>query len=179
MTWESRLFAELEELEQQAEGMFAAERDLEVAERARAEYARVRMAARLMAAQGAEVSLRVTGVGEVAGRLARVAEDWCLLDSGDQAWIIRLPAVAVARGLPPGAVPPEAWPVTARLGLGSALRGLAESAARCTVRLLDQTTYPAQLGRVGHDFVEATVGEGSGPVVVAFSSIAAVHARRD
>jgi hypothetical protein len=174
-SWEARLFSLLDDLEVQAEGAFAAERDLEVAERARAEYASVTLAARLMAGVGAEVGLRVTGVGELSGRLARVADGWCLLESGGRDWACRLAAVATARGLPATAVPVEAWPVGARLGLGSALRRLADAGERCGVRLLDGTAYDGRPGRVGQDFVELHAGAGGPPVLIAFAGLAAVH----
>ena len=86
-----------------------------------------------------------------------------------------LPAVQVVRGLPARAVPEDAWPVTARLGLGSALRRVAEEQDECRLRLRDGTRYDARLGRVGKDFVEACVGDHREAVVVAFTALAAVH----
>src|SRR5688572_14496837 len=59
--WEERLFTLFDDLEQQAEAAFAAERDIEVADRALAEYAQVGMATRLMASVGREVVLRLSG----------------------------------------------------------------------------------------------------------------------
>ena len=188
--WEERLFALFDDLEQQAEAAFAAERDGEVAERAREEYAAVPLAGRLMAAVDARVTLAVDGVGVVEGILSRVAAGWCLLDAAGQDWIVRLAAVQVARGLPAGAVAEAAWPVTARLGLGSALHRVAGSRDPCRLRLRDGTTYDARLGRVGADFVEAYVGDparptsrnlsrnASGspaPILIAFTALAAVH----
>jgi hypothetical protein len=98
-----------------------------------------------------------------------------------QDWIVRLPVVQVARGLPSRAVAHAAWPVTARLGLGSALRRVADAREPCRLRLRDGTSYDARLGRVGGDFVEARVGDpgaghpGTAPVLVAFTALAAVH----
>lgn len=177
MTWERPLSALLDDLEQQAEGAFAAERDAEVAERARTEYAGVTLAARMMAAVGHDVAMRVTGVGELAGRLARVADGWCLLEAGDREQVVTLGAVAAVRGLPAGAVPVEAWPVTARLGLGSALRRLAEEGGECGVRLRDGTAYDGRLGRVGADFTEVATTDQSAPVAVAHAAVATVQRR--
>jgi hypothetical protein len=174
--WEARLFAFLDDLEQQAGATFAAERDQEVAERARAEYARVGVAARLMASLDREVALDVEGAGPVAGRLRRVADGWLLVAAASGSWIVRLEAIALVRGAAPGAVPPEAWPVTARLGLGSALRGLAGEP--CVVHARGGQRYEARLGRVGADFVEAQIGADPVPSLVAFSAIAAVQQRR-
>lgn len=173
--WEARLFAFLDDLEQQAGATFAAERDQEVAERARAEYARVVLAARLMASVERDVTLTVDGVGPVSGRLRRVADGWCLVVASTGSWIVRLDAVALVRGGAATAVPPEAWPATARLGLGSALRRL--TGERCQIHPWRGTPYEARLGRVGADFVEAVVGADPAPVLIAFSGLAAVQQR--
>lgn len=175
--WEQRLMALFDDLEQQADALFVAEREAEVAERARSEYATVTLATRLMAARGAEVGLVVEGVGTVSGPLHRVAGDWCLLGAAGQDWIVRLPAVVAVRGLPSLSVAEAAWPVTARLGLGSALRRLADGREECRLRLRDGTAYDARLGRVGADFVEAFTGDHIEPLVLAITALAAVHTR--
>ena len=106
-----------------------------------------------------------------------MAGDWCLLGAAGQDWIVRLPAVIALRGLPSHSVAEEAWPVTARLGLGSALRRLADGRDECRLRLRDGTAYDARLGRVGADFVEAFTGDHAEPVVLAITALAAVHSR--
>lgn len=176
MTWE-RLLDDLDDLEQQAAGAFAAERGLEVEERARSVYAEVTLGSRLMAGVGATVGLRLTGVGELSGRLVRVGDGWCLLAVGEQEWLVPWPSVLGVRGLPGNAVPPEAWPVTARLGLGAALRHLAEDGAECEVRLTDGGAWSGRLGRVGADFVEVLPGEARSAAVVGFPALAAVGSR--
>jgi hypothetical protein len=173
--WEARLFAFLDDLEQQAGATFAAERDQEVAERARAEYARVGLASRLMASVDRDVTLTVEGPGPVSGRLRRVADGWCLVDGSAGSWIVRLEAIGIVRGGAAAAVPPEAWLATARLGIGSALRRLAGE--RCRLHPRDGGPYEARLGRVGADFVEALIGNDPVPALVAFSSLAAVQQR--
>ena len=95
-----------------------------------------------------------------------MAGNWCLLGAAGQDWIVRLPAVVAVRGLPGHAVAEEAWPVTARLGLGSALRRLAEGREECRLRLRDGTAYDAHLGRVGADFVEVLTGGQAEPLVL-------------
>jgi hypothetical protein len=174
MTWEERLFAYLDDLEQQAEGVFGLERDLEVAERAAAEYAVVTLASRLMASVDGRVSLQVQGLGHVHGELRRVADGWCLVAAPAQSWVIRSAAIMTVRGASPRSVPELAWPVTGRLGFGSALRRLAEDGERCQVVLLDGTRYDAQVVRVGHDFAELLIlGDSSGRVLVGLAMIAA------
>ena len=178
MTWEEQLFAYFDDLEQQAEGVFGLERDLEVAERAAAEYAVVTAASRLMASVGGEVALQVQGLGRVEGCLSRVADGWCLVRSSAQSWIVRLDAVISIRGASPWSVPEEAWPVTGRLGFGSAIRGLAEAGEACRVVLLDGTRYDARVVRVGKDFVELAQGDALDGVLVRLTMIAAAGVAR-
>ena len=59
MTWEEQLFSLLDDLEQQAEALYDSERDVELADRSRAEYAHVSLASRLMASLDDEVGLEV------------------------------------------------------------------------------------------------------------------------
>jgi hypothetical protein len=174
MSWEEQLFAYFDDLEQQAEGVFGIERDLEVAERAAAEYAAVTAASRLMASVGGEVALQVRGLGHVEGRLSRVADGWFLMRSPGQAWIVREDAVMIARGTSPRSVPEAAWPVAAKLGFGSALRRLADAGEACRLVLLDGTRIDARIVRVGHDFVEILPGDRREPELVMLATIAAV-----
>ena len=175
MTWEEQLFTYFDDLEQQAEGVFGIERELEVAERAAAEYAAVTAASRLMASVNAEVALQVQGLGQIEGRLRRVAGDWCMVQAGrQQAWIVRQDAVMTIRGTSPRSVPEAAWPVTGRLGFGSALRGLADVGEPCVLVLVDGTRFDACVVRVGQDFVELLQGDAREPALVRFGAIAAV-----
>jgi hypothetical protein len=176
MSWEEELFALFDDLEQQAEALYDAERDVELADRSRTEYQQVTLASRLMASVGAEVRLDVRGVGVVTGVLERVADGWCLVAGSAQDWVVRLAAVGGVHGASDRSVPEVAWSPVARLGLGSALRRLADAGERCVLRLLDGSAHEAVLRRVGADFVEATVGEGRS-VLVSFASIAAVQSR--
>lgn len=175
MSWEEQLFTVLDDLEQQAQGAFGVERDLEVAERAAAEYAAVTLAARLMASVGRDVALSVQGVGTVAGTLRRVADGWCLVRGATGEWIVRTAGIAHARGLSGRAVPEAAWPAAARLGLGSALRGVAAGGGDCRMLLRDGTAYQVGLLRIGGDFAEVRAGAADEPLVVAFDGLAAVH----
>ena len=67
MTWEAELFAFLDDLEQQAEAAYDAERAVELADRSRAEYHHVSLASRQRASVGAELVLDVRGTGPVRG----------------------------------------------------------------------------------------------------------------
>ncbi len=165
-----------DDLEQQAEGLALGERDAEVAELRPAEYAQVGLDARLFASVGHRLVLGVAGVGTVEGRLHRVGDGWCLLGSGVQEWLVRLPAVLSLRGLAAGASAPGARPVTARLGLGSALRGLARAGQEVALHRTDGSVLRGVLGRVGADFVELPVGDPGVLEVVPFAALAAVSA---
>jgi hypothetical protein len=179
MRWEERLLDLFEDLEQQAEGLALAGRDAEVAELSRAEYARVDLAARLHASIGGAVRVGVLGLGRVDAQLSRVGEGWCLLGDGVAEWLVRAEAVTSVRGLSPQGRGAEARPITARLGLASALRGLAETRAVVVVHHVDGTSSRGVLGRVGADFLEVRVGEespsGGAIEVVPFPALAALR----
>jgi hypothetical protein len=177
MSWEEELFAYLDDLEGQAAALFDADRAPELADRSREEYRSVTLAARLMAGIDQEVTLDLAGVGAVAGRLARVATGWCLLRGSGQDWVIRLDAVAAVQGSSERAVPELAWPATARLGLGAALRRLADSAEPCSLLLTDGHRYDGTLQRAGADFVEIATGEAGRVVLVALDHLSAVRSR--
>ncbi len=73
MAWEEGCSTVLDDLEQQAEAIYDAERSLELADRARAAYADVSLASRLMAATGHGGAPSTCGGPElVSGRLERV-----------------------------------------------------------------------------------------------------------
>jgi hypothetical protein len=176
MSWEEELFALLDDLEQQAEALYAAERDVDLADRSRAAYREVTLASRLMASVGAEVRLDVVGVGTVSGTLDRVATGWCLVSRAGQDWVIALAAVCAVHGAAERSVPEVAWSPVARLGLGSVLRRLADTRERCVLHLSDGTSHDAVPRRIGADFVEAAVGDGRA-VLVPLTALAAVQSR--
>jgi hypothetical protein len=183
MRWEEVLLDLFDDLEQQAEGLHLAERDAEVADRSRAEYASVDLAARLHASSGGCVRLLVSGLGRLDGRVSRLGADWCLLSVGSVEWLVRFAALTAAQGLSRRSLSEHARPVTARLGLGSALRGLAESGGEVTVTRLDGSRSTGLLGRVGADFLELVAAPGfaedmrgePGTELVPFAHLAAVR----
>ncbi|MGA8256272.1 MAG: hypothetical protein WB767_06815, partial [Nocardioides sp.] len=126
MAGEHELFEYLADLEQQAAAAFDVERAPEIADRSRAEYLGVTLAGRLMASLEQPVTLQVTGVGSVTGRLERVAARWCLVAAPTQTWVVRLEAVAAVAGASDRAVPEIAWSPVAKLAVGSAFRGLSD-----------------------------------------------------
>lgn len=178
MAWEEGLFAFLDELEQQADALYAADRLPELADRSRAAYAEVTLASRLMASVDEPLGLEVVGPGRVDGVLERVSAGWCALRSTDQDWVVALAAVQAVHGASPRSVPEAAWSPITRLGLGSPLRRLADTGSRCVVHLRDGSRHEGVPRRVGADFLELAVGErGERLVIVAFQALAAVQSR--
>jgi len=174
MRWEEQLFQVFDDLEQQAEGLALVERDALVEEQSRAEYAAVDLAARVHGSLGTVVHVEVAGLGTLEGALRRAGEGWLLLDAGGRAWLVPMSAVRRLRGLADKPVDPAVRPLTARLGLGSALRGLAEARSETVLHTIDGQLMRVVIGRVGADFVEVR-GEGAGAVeLVPFAGIAAV-----
>jgi len=187
MRWEERLLGVFEDLEQQAEGLALDERDAAVAELAPAEYARVDLAARLHASLGLPLVLDVAGHGRLTGTLLRAGRDWLLLEEGPGGpeSLVRTAAVAVAHGVSPAARGEEARSVAARLGLASALRGLADERGPLRLSLLDGRHLRGRVVRVGADFFELAEDSGGylaepyggrepAPALVAFAAMAVV-----
>jgi hypothetical protein len=146
------------DLEAQLEAAAAAELDAEVADRTRRESALLELVDRARAAVGHPVALRVLGAGPVDGVLVQVGAQWLLLHetSGRDA-LVPLTAVVSLAGLRAWtAVPGEGGQVFARLGLGSALRGIARDRLPVQLWLTDAGVLAGTLDRVGADFVEVT-----------------------
>ena len=178
MGWDERLFDLLDDLEGQAEALYAAERDAELADRSRAEYASVTLESRLMASSGREVTLHVTGAGRVSGELRRVGSGWCLVTGDGRDSLVPTAAVESVTGLSDRAVPEVAWSPVARLGLGSALRRLADGGLPCVLVTRSGVRHDVVLLRIGRDFVEAE-SDGDPPrrVVLASAAIGVVQSR--
>jgi hypothetical protein len=150
-----------EDLEQLAEGLHLVERDTELLDRSRSEYAGVTFAARLHASVGEPITLTVVGVGALEGTLVRVGEGWCLLATtlANQEWVVPLNAVTRTAGLSHLAVSAGARRAVDRLPLRSALREAAEARDEVVLFHLDGTHCRGRLARVGADFVELVVTE--------------------
>ena len=176
MSWEHELFALFDDLEGQAAAAYEADREAELADRARTEYASVTLASRLMASRGEHVTIDLPSVGRVEGRLARVADTWLLLSGRGQDWIVPLRWVTTVRGASTRSVPEVAWSPVDRLGLRAALRRLADAEARCLIHLADGTRHEAYVERVGADFLQARDATGA-QVLMAYDALVAVHSR--
>lgn len=153
-----------EDLEQQAAGLELTERDAELADRARSEYAGVTVSARVHASLGRHVRLRLVDGAVLEGVLTQAGPDWCWLSQagapGEQGeCLVRLAAVAVAEGLSPRAVAEVARPAVARLGFGSALHRCAGDERRLRLRVAGMGELEVRLRRVGADFAEVRLGD--------------------
>ena len=152
MRWQ-RLF---DDLEAQLEAADSAELAAEVADRTRREAALLTATDRLSAMRGRSVGLAVRGGVSVTGRVVDLAPEWLLLEEPPARevlvpWAAVLSVAGVGgRAGPPGA----AGEVARRLGLGSALRGLARDRTTLTVTLTDGSRLTGTIDRVGADYVE-------------------------
>jgi hypothetical protein len=177
MRWEEMLLDLFEDLEQQAEGLQLLERDAEVADRIRGEYAvHVDLASRLHASVGAVLRLVVDEVGTLQGRLVSAGDGWALIaDDVGHEWLVRLAAVVQLAGVSARSVGEAARPVTTRLGLASALRRLSGT-QEVLVHLRGGPALRGRLARVGADFVEIdTEDRREGVVLVPFERLTAVR----
>jgi hypothetical protein len=171
----------LEDLEQQAAGMLLAERDAELADRARGEYATVTFESRLHASVGRRVRFALRGGAVLEGRVDAVGRGWSALGeppgaaAGVGVWLVCTPALVSAEGLSARAVPDQARGVLARLGLGSALHRHADTARELVVQLATGARLSGRLDRVGADFVELRTGERASTVLVPFEGVAAIR----
>lgn len=176
MNWNSYLWAVLDDLEMQADGLRYAEREDEVDALSVAGYAEVDLAARWHASVGNELRLELPDGLDVRGTLRRTGLGWVLLDTGSTTAVVRTAAVLSARGLAPGGVVASARALTSRLSLGSVLRAIADARGDCVVRSLGGLRHEGPVGRVGSDFVELATA--SGGVVLTFGAISTVQEPR-
>jgi hypothetical protein len=178
MRWEDSVLAMLDDLEMQADGLELVERAVEVGELSVAQYAELALVARLHGCLGDTVRIALADGLEVRGRLARTGSDWLLLeDVAGGAWIVPLAAAVVVSGLGSRSVPGEARPFSAKLSLGSVLRGLAERQQHCALHLRGGRVLHGTLARVGADFVDLQPDESLAPVTVPLAALAVVQDR--
>jgi hypothetical protein len=144
-----------DDLEAQFEAAQAAELAGEVAERTRREAALLGLPDRLRTAEGAALTLTVTGAGVLRGRLRDAGADWLLLEEpGAREVLVPLSAVLGITGTGPRSAAPQDSPVAKKLDLRWALRGLARSRVGVAVGLIDGSVVTGTLDRVGADHLD-------------------------
>ena len=173
----------LEDLEQQAGGLHLADRDAELVDRMRGEYARVDLLGRLLASLGHPVVVELVGRRRLAGELTEAGVDYLALSASRPTrhrWVVRQAAVETLAGLSDRAVAEAARPAVARLTFGSAVRRLAE-AGPVLLHHLGGAQREVTVTRVGADFLEAraapadTTAPGADALVLPFTALAAVR----
>lgn len=156
MRWEA-LF---DDLEAQFAAIELADRAAAVGELTRAERATVHLDARVRAAVGNALTVRVRGGEQLAGELVDAASEWLLLADGPRRYLVPAHALAVVRGLG-GLVEPDTGGVLRRLGLSHALRALSRD--RVTVRIDARgTELRGRIEAVGADHVDVVALDETG-----------------
>ena len=168
----------LDDLEMQAEGLHLAARAVAVGELSVAQYAEGELVGRLHASVGRTVRVGTLGGLDLHGRLTGTGADWVLISDGHgRASFAHLPAVALVGGLAPGSMPVAARPLTSRLSIRSALRGLAEDRRPCTLHLTGGRVLQGNLVRVGADFAVVRQVENGEQLTVPLTAVAVVQSQ--
>jgi hypothetical protein len=148
------LFADLEA---QAHAFEALDRSAEVADRTRAELARVPLASRLHHAVGREVRVAVTGAGEVVGRLRRVGADWLLVTTPDEV-VVTAGALTALWNLPEAATAPTGISsLVGRSRITAVLRAIARDRSPVSVTRRDGGVLVGTPDRIGADWFDLAV----------------------
>ncbi len=150
------LFADMEA---RLEGLLDAELDMEVAERTRAETARLELADLLRGACGSPLVLRLGAAVEIRVHVQAVGPDWLAgYDPSGADVLIPLGSIVLVRGSRPvRQVRALYGPVDVGLRLGSVLRRLARDRAGVEVLTRDGGRLYGTIDRVGVDFIELAV----------------------
>ncbi len=138
--------------------------DAEVRDRIQVEQARQTLADRLVAHQGAAVTVTTQGAGVVRGVVTDAAKDWLLV--GDT--LIPRTAVLAVEGLGSYARSPDARP-EAEAAIGHVLRQLADEHDEVTCTFVDGQTLRGLITRVGRDYVDV------GDRAIPFRAIATIR----
>ncbi|WP_024367837.1 hypothetical protein [Arthrobacter sp. TB 26] len=138
--------------------------DADVAERTRAEAAAVELADRLRGSLGLLIVVQLASGSTVEGTLSHAGSQALVLDEPLHQVLVPYAAAVRYRGLSRVAVP-EPSRVRQRLGLASALRGLARDRAALAVLLTGgsagETVLRGVIDRVGRDHLDlAVTGDG-------------------
>lgn len=178
MRWEN-LFADLE-------GQLAAagrlDVEAQVAELARAEQAAVPLADRLRGHGTAVLEVQLRGGMRVRGTLRQIADEWCVIASGQNSVLVPLSAVVTVSGLG-RRVLAEHSTVRRTLSMASGLRALARDRAMVTVFLDggsgEPTALAGMIDTVGADYLDLTSAQTSrdhaGAKAVRLAAILAVR----
>ena len=153
MRWDA-LF---EDLESQLGSAATIQQESEIRDRTRSEQSRLTLVQRLLGQRGGHISLVTGGGRQLSGMLTTVGAQWIALESEGRFSVVPLASVQLFRGLGRGVGQPLAG-VQARLGFGSALRGLSQDRAHAVLWLVAPASgLFGVIDRVGADFLELGV----------------------
>lgn len=179
MRWE-RLFADLEGQFEEAERL---EREAEIADRTQREQALVRLADRLRSAVGGTVEAYVPGAGTIVGEVSAVGADWlAIVSAGQGETLVPFAALHAVTGLPARGVAPETA-ISARLGLGYAIRTMMRERFQLTAVLIDGRRISGTVSCVGADYFDMVADKDDAAdgratrTSVAFGGLAALSCR--
>ncbi|AXJ11463.1 hypothetical protein [Arthrobacter sp. PM3] len=182
MRWDA-LF---EDMEAQLAARHQLDLEAEIAERALVDSAGVELADRLRGSLGRSIRVHLAAGAAIEGVLSHVGSEALVVDEPAHQVLIPYAAAVQYAGLSRLAVP-EPSRVRQRLGLGSALRGLARNRARVTVVLArrpDDTGQRGVIETVGRDFLDLAVARdddsrrpaaGRPTVTIPFGALAAIR----
>jgi hypothetical protein len=149
MRWEA-LFADLES---QLHSALDAARESEIRERTRVEQSRLTLVQRLLGQVGLPIGASTSGGRFLSGVLTHVGSDWVSLAVEGRSVLVPLSSLQSLIGLGRG-VGQAPSGVPARLGLGSALRGLSRDRVHVALWLGADSRHSGVIDRVGADFLE-------------------------
>ncbi len=154
MAWDD-VFAEL------AAELAAAERaedDARLGDLVAAEVAGTTFADRCRARRGGHLTIRLVDGSTRTGLVRDATRAWVMLAEGDRRTLVPLSVVVLAWPLHGSA--PEPGPVEARIGLGHALRALAEEQLAVLVRTI-AGDHRGRIVRVGADHLDVVAEAGA------------------
>lgn len=153
MRWDA-LF---DDLEAQLHSASVSLQENEIRDRTRSEQSRLTLLQRLQGQRGARIGLTTTGGRQLSGVLTTVGSQWIALEVEGRFSVVPLDSLQLLRGLGRGVGQPLSG-VQAKLGLGSALRGLSRDRAHVVIWLSAPASRLAGvIDRVGADFLELGV----------------------
>lgn len=156
MRWNA-LFEDMEAQLAEAEALAF---ESEVSERARADMALVGLADRLRGSLGGAIGVHLVSGSTVTGTLSHVGAECLVVDEVAHQVLVPFAAVSHYSGIGRTAVC-EPSAVRTKVGLASALRGLARDRAALTVLVAKgesgEQRIPGVIDRVGRDFIDLAV----------------------
>ena len=171
------------DLESQLQAVALTVQESEIRERTRSEQSRLTLVQRLLGQTGRPLGVSTRGGRTLEGTLTNVGSEWIAVAVEGRSVIVPLASLHLLRGMGRGAGQPLSG-VGARLGLGSALRGLSRDRVQVTLWTVSPSSHhTGMIHRVGADFIDVGAAgpdrdrrpaQGREVLTVPFASIDAV-----